>query len=187
MYLQRSLSQASQSKTSRVGGQWEGVRSHLSGDFFSSSPQNLLSPSSPPRPSARQPLWATARPPQTAEIPRKGEEEKVGTALWGPKRSPSGQGAPMRSRKEAGAHRRPDPSTPGASGRGDTGGLRTGPAPPALTCGRRLAGRRCRGRAQAGHSVPLPTGRQGPSARHTRSPRPGPGRGPRTRRPGPVR
>ena len=192
MYLQRSLSQASQSKISKLVDSGRGVGSHLSGDFFTPSPQISFHPLPPPLPSSPVSLSGPElRRPQNAEIPRKGEEEKVGTTLWGPKRSPSGPRGSHEIRKQAGAHRRPDPQHPGGVGPRATRRRPPGPWPrprPALTCGRRLAGRRCRGRG-AGRPPRSPsTGRGAPRSATRGAPRPTvPGRGRARRRPGPVR
>lgn len=126
--LQGSLSQASQGKISNLVDSGQGVRSHLSGDFFTLSPHISFRPLPPPRPSSPVSLSGPElRPPQTAEIPGKAEEEKVGTALW---QSPSGPRGSREIRKGAGAHRRPDPQHPAASGRGVPGGGPRAPAPP---------------------------------------------------------
>ena len=112
------------------------IRGHLSGDLFTPSPQISFGPLPPPRPSNPVNLSGPElRPHKTAPggagIPRKGEKEKVGTALWRPERLPSGPRGSRALRKGAVARRWPDSVHPGGVGPRDARRRPPGPrAPP---------------------------------------------------------
>lgn len=190
----KGLSLLSPRQNFQLSGRWEwSVRSHLSGEVFTPSPQSPFAPFhllAHPTPGGRPTKRALAGrgapkcTPGPAQVP------------------PPGRTAPRGSRairKEAAAPRggrgglpRPSPGS-SAGPPPPPAGLPApapGPAPPrpALTCGRRRAARRCRGRGAGTPPRSPSTGPGAPRRATPGAPRPtAPGPGPARRRPGPAR
>lgn len=150
------------------------VRSHLSGDLFTPSPQMSFRPIPSPCSSNLEadPFRARAAPhgtaPGRAGIPR--ESENHGDRAFGPN---CPEGHPRDPEKGWGPGRAPIAGPwAGRNPRGPAPRPQPGGRPPALTCGRRRVARRCRGRGAGTPARSPSTGRGAPRPATRAAPRP---------------
>lgn len=130
MYPQRSLSQASQSKISKLVYSGKGLGAiypEISSLLPPKSPFTLFRLLSRPAPSAS--LGQSCVPLKLQKPPEKVKKKRWGLHFGGRRGRLLAQGAPTRSGRRRGRTAGPIPSTPAASGRGIPGGGLPGPGP----------------------------------------------------------